>query len=300
MKEAIKKILNTEQYYLMYTTGAGGETLVNLISKHSNNFRKIHTSNIAYFDNTNRTVLTLPHLWNIVSSLRLNDYADLDFLVDKVIEVLRAGKHDIPHEIFKARCFIEGDQPPPLLKTHVVFNQYFNNKTYLLVQDTEKWSKYCNYLGYLKMYTTPFNKSVFEYVFTIMEHATGTAHIADRINIVRQYVMTYDIEEMTHAQLEATLLDEGALSCKEALSMKSIDILKMFPYDKFEPSYLSFNASLPQGVKDNYKLLPYSKIFDKGYLEDIFEISGDEFHTSLMAWHNNNVKLLSDNGLQYE
>ena len=37
-----------------------------------------------------------------------------------------------------------------------------------------------------------------------------------------------------------------------------------------------------------------SQMFRKGYLEEIFNIEGDEFHKELIGWHRQNKKLISD------
>jgi hypothetical protein len=37
-----------------------------------------------------------------------------------------------------------------------------------------------------------------------------------------------------------------------------------------------------------------SQMFNKGYLEEMFNIEGDEFHKELRAWHKKNKKLISD------
>jgi hypothetical protein len=46
-------------------------------------------------------------------------------------------------------------------------------------------------------------------------------------------------------------------------------------------------------VNTNLKKIKMSKMFDKGYLEEIFNIDSDNFHNELMTWHENNLRLIS-------
>ena len=48
-------------------------------------------------------------------------------------------------------------------------------------------------------------------------------------------------------------------------------------------------------MKNQVNIIKYSNLFDKGYLEDMFDIESDDFHTKLIQWHNDNLKLMSDN-----
>jgi hypothetical protein len=41
----------------------------------------------------------------------------------------------------------------------------------------------------------------------------------------------------------------------------------------------------------------FRSIFTKGYLEDIFDISGGEFHEELLTWHEKNLILLESKGI---
>jgi hypothetical protein len=48
------------------------------------------------------------------------------------------------------------------------------------------------------------------------------------------------------------------------------------------------------GTINNTTVIDYDKIFTKGYLEEIFDIRGDEFHAELIQWHEDNLKLMQE------
>jgi hypothetical protein len=48
-----------------------------------------------------------------------------------------------------------------------------------------------------------------------------------------------------------------------------------------------------KSVENNYNIIQMSKMFEKGYLEDIFNIPGNDFHKDLMTWHERNLLLIS-------
>jgi len=43
------------------------------------------------------------------------------------------------------------------------------------------------------------------------------------------------------------------------------------------------------------KKIPMSKMFNKGFLEEIFNIQSNDFHKELLIWHNKNLNLLKNN-----
>jgi hypothetical protein len=62
---------------------------------------------------------------------------------------------------------------------------------------------------------------------------------------------------------------------------------------KFEAEYkYLFDRSKDKVIE----IVKYSKIFQKGYLENMFDIESDEFYEKLIQWHEKNLALMNKNG----
>jgi hypothetical protein len=279
----------------MYNAGGGGETFIQLITKYSDRFKKMDDT--VTYSPTNRTMLKYPRLWEVLSTLR-SPQCNLDTLAQKVIESCESQKYDVAAEIAAAESFLN-DSKPPLIKMHVSFNEYFNGKTYLLVPDAEKWSRYSGNLSAIKMYAAPIDEAHLDSTFAnISINATDTQK--RQLAATRKYIDDNEVRNVTLAQIEATIFDDTPMSCAEAFGMSAIAIIKQHSYDKFETPYKEFVASIPQSAKDNFTIIPYSKIFEKGYLENLFGITSPDFNLMIRDWHSTNVDLMNAHGFTYE
>ena len=112
-----------------------------------------------------------------------------------------------------------------------------------------------------------------------------------------------DIEFVTVGHLEIIKESKaitGELDMNVFLRMSSSELFNQYKHLTFkyytEPRYfLNWENKIAKRVN----IIDYDKIFTKGYLEEMFDIQSDEFHSELIQWHEDNLALIKDAGIDW-
>jgi hypothetical protein len=301
--ELIKHVLcDYPIYYLMYQGGAGGEFLTNLISQHSMLFKK-YTKDDMRIDENNRSFVKIPNLFQLVgankSKKRIGDPIDT-----LIATIKKTAGDELQYNIRDSIKYLNSDSKPPLFRCHLSTNEYFGKNTYLMLIDTSDWYDYTQSLLFLKvsnkMHSCPTDEErikLFEYEFQVHINnikihqclTDGLEYvIKNKIDMVyEQHIITLElmpfIPELTIDYIFST--DPIELHKKYYKFQNSHDEI----YQRFEEIYEKRNATF----------IKYSRLFQKGYLENLFEIDSTSFHYELLEWHERNLELMSKNNFDY-
>jgi len=287
-------LLNYPQYYLMYRGGSGGEFLTDNISEYSSKFRKIAQSQKST-TSLNRTHLTLPIFYQMVSMVKTKTNNLDDFISD--IERLHKIKCiDIKQSTDDAISFLLIDDAIPIVRTHLSRNSYFNKQnTHMILVDTPDWYNYREILLFLKTnktYQCTSRKEiedVFKYeIDTSINNLKAHTRLLDSIDwAVKNNIISIS---NVHAEIiAATNIPFSDIFIEDALQLFK-------KYNHVDNSFLDYYNFYEPKLKNQVNIIEFSKLFNKGYLEDMFDIESNEFHDKLIDWHKNNLKLMSNNG----
>jgi hypothetical protein len=295
----------------MYPGGTGGEFLSNLISIYSNKFRS-KVSDTIFVNDSNRTSVRLLPFFQIVSSCRLKRPTDIINGVDDLINVLREQHTflnlNIKESTEQAINYLTKEEKPPLLRCHVSTNSYFhNNNTYLILADNKKWHKYKEILIFLKAllnkHYCPTDKDRIRFFEYERSSSIGDLKMFNLYNDALEWTIKNNITDMYEIQLDVIkhkylLKAEITASFDEIFNTDPVALFKKYNHImcKFEAEYKHlFDRSKDKVIE----IVKYSKIFKKGYLENMFDIELDEFHEKLIEWHEKNLELMSINNFDY-
>lgn len=283
----IKKILDREQYFLMYRAGAGGEFLSDLITSHTTRFRKVESN---YHGSVNRTQINLPKFYQCFTAVKTKDKS-LDVLIDKIIKAHTIFGYDLQSSIDEANYFLDNGKPP-LIRIHYTFTDYFTkNNTWLLIQDDIKWFEYTSNLYYLKSGLSPIPreeiKSIFYYPLA------NTPKYKEKIDGALQYIETNNIEKVYQVQYEPLICDpnEFSIGYDELFSTKPEDLIKKYG-SFFDQPYSKFYATTMEKIGNRVNIIPFSKIFVPGFLENLFNLDSS-VTDEIENWHRKNLLLLN-------
>jgi hypothetical protein len=309
-EELIKNVLfNYPAYYIMYPGGAGGELLCNLISTYSNKFRNYNSIEIWVTD-SNRTIITLPTFFQILSLCRLqynhiNELSSIDDLVSSIKNQHICLGHNLKEKIDEAINFLNENENPPLFKSHISTNMYFtNNNTYLIWPDNQKWHTYKEILLFLKVlnskYYAPTEARKIKFFEYERRANVNNVPLFNLYSSALEWVIKNDISELYEIQLSMVelMLSDHTLTFKQIFNTDPTNLFKKYK-DKIN-DFQSQSYFIYSKLNDKVKtVIQYSKIFEKGYLEKIFDIVSDQFHEKLIEWHQRNLELMSKNGFDY-
>lgn len=301
-EESIKHVLcDYPIYYLMYKGGSGGEFLSNLISEYSSLFKKYPKANL-HVDENNRSFVKIPKLFQLVGADKsMTQVSDpIDTLIHKIKK--NAGK-DLKYIVQDSIRYLNSDSKPPLFRCHLSTNKYFGKNTYLILADNEHWHDYAQSLLFLKVAnklyscTTDSEKiKLFEYELEAVNNPKTYQCLIDG----REYIIKNKINAVYEQHLFTIQLMPFVpeLTLEYIFSTDPIELHKK--YYKFQNSYKDiYQIFEPIYSKNNSTIIQYSNIFQKGYLEKIFQIDSDEFHIELLKWHEKNLELMSKYNFEY-
>lgn len=296
-EELIKHVLYDYPInYLMYPGGAGGEFLSKTITQHSNMFKK-HTK-FSVTTEVNRYHVPIPRLFHIVSAAKIRKHPEsIEYFINIIKQKQEYLNFDVKEIVDEAILFLSGSKPS-LLRCHMSRHSYFLNNSYIILPNTEVWYNYIKELLFFKLAekvsicnTDSEKIKFFEYEIT---SSVNDPNVVKALNDGLEWVIKNNVNELTQEKLyEITTTYalpnfsfEYIFSDKFVRVQNYSEVFKLF-YDYFEPYYR--NNRLPN--------LLYTRIFEKGYLEDIFEIENNIFHDEVIEWHENNLRLLSSNNI---
>ena len=300
--ELIKHILYDYPInYLMYPGGAGGEFLSNLICNHSSMFKKFNKVKVNEY---NRTLIEMPKFFKIISLIRIRQNSEsIDYIVETIKNQQKLLNYDFTELISEAIEYLS-DSLPPLVRCHMSRHSYFFKNTYCLLPNNELWYSYSQKLLFIKVlnryYTCNSEQDKIEFFRYEIAAYANKPNIYKFLNEGLEWVIKNNIDNLSDLHLYAitTMENIPELSINYIFSSKLIDLYNILNdkydsfnnfYDYFEPYY----RNVP-----TIKIL-YTKLFEKGYLEDIFNIQGNEFHNQLISWHETNLELMSNNNIDY-
>jgi len=302
-KQEIKNILfNNPQHYLMADGGEGMEFISTLISKYSTKYWK----NESLITDKNRSHVKLPWFYTILSNMitydssipkMIDDFHNL--LIEHTAYANKDGSEwhtpeDIDICINNVKTFYNTIDKPPLIKTHFSNSDYFTKEnTFFIYPDEYKWFQYKWHMWYIKVWNGELNSADFDWVFhtrkTMFLLQGKSCSAYDRLlKLVKDNKME-DMLEGYIAYLDLADPDidlEGYLDIpmSELYRRAVLDLPKK--YNRWVGNLKSMNTF------DKVNVIEYSKVFKKGYLEDMFEISSDNFNDEMSKWHNKNLSVM--------
>jgi hypothetical protein len=299
----LKALCDYPIYYFMYGGGAGGEFLSNLISNHSKKFRNNASSNVTV-TLQNRTLVRLPNFFHVVYHCNLNYASSMADLIDVLKTKHNFLGYSIKDSVIQAIDYLKQDDKPPLIRCNILSNSYFNEKnTYLLCADTEKWYSYAGNLLFIKDSSITFYCQTENDKIKFFEHERSRyindAKISGLFNDALDWVIKNNITIMYPIQLDviAYMQHDKTITFAEIFKSSPIALYNKYFYKIMGNFEAYSNYQIPSLKERGVTIINYSKIFVKGYLEEMLDIEYDsEFHGQLIAWHERNLSLMSENG----
>ena len=279
-------LLNYPQHYIMYRGGSGGEFLVDLISEYSHKFSKIKQDQKSV-TSLNRTQLQLPEFYQIVSMVG-TDTADINDLIFDIQKLHIIKNINIEESASNAIAFLTKSDRIPILRTHFSRSLYFNkHNTHMILIDTPDWYAYREILLFLKTNKTLECTSRKE-IEDVFRYELETASNTDRLNDAIDWVVKNNISSISN--IHAEVIAATTIPFADILCESPAQVFKK--YNHIDNSFLDYYNFYEPKLRNQVNTIEYSKFFNKGYLEDMFDISSSEFHDKLIKWHENNLKLM--------
>jgi len=302
-EESIRKNIDSifneyKLHYISYDGGSGGEFLIAKLRQYS----PLYKTNIEYeyYDNNNRTRLPISDFFAILSFSRINN-GNLNDLKDLIFRGLyrksNCNLETVSEMVDYARTLLVKDQPN-LCKLHLTSNIYFDkSNTWTIHIDGEEWFDYTKKLRYFK---------VFEQV-SKLKHAINnnkanfwnspSLSVLDEFNLWAQNKGITEIKEMYMACIMMPEIFKNFSSFEELLNTPSRDLYMTYR-SLLDKNYNRKKVFYEEISKNTNRIL-FSRFFEPGYLEDMFSITDPNFRKELITWHENNLKLISDAGLDF-
>ena len=299
--EDIKEIVNSNPIqFIMYVGGAGGEFLSILISKYSKKYQHIPAIKQGY----NRWISSHSRLMNYFcshASLFNPDLIDnLDTIINRIIDHIENEGGNIDDIIYNADSTFKSHNNITLSRVHLSDNNFFTKENTFLLYLDSKWLRYAGILMHLKSNSEKLRK--FEFHFNSKVEQFKHSHSNNSMNEMIEFLKTADdIEFVTVGHLEIVKESKavtGELDMNVFLRLSSAELFNQynritFKYYSKPWNFLDWEDKIAKRVN----VIDYDKIFTKGYLEEIFDIQGDEFHNELIQWHEDNLALIKDAGI---
>ena len=298
-KELIQHVLHDySRYYLLYPGGSGGEFLSYLVSEYSSKFRKIN--NLVTQKKINKTIISLPIFFQLLSLLNSKNCI-IDNTVEELYNVFLFKKVNIKEVIEDAKSFLKSDIKPPLLRCHQSLSLYFTNKnSYTILVDNDLWWEYAKILSFIKtgnsVYTIDSNQDI-DQAFSYML-ATATAANANKsinlLNNAKDWVIKNNIKNIYLNQLDLiryVMPVDSTLTFEKIFYSTPAELFKK--YGSIGNNFYEYE-NFRQAAIERGNAIKYSNIFTKGYLENIFDITSDNFHVELISWHERNLALMGE------
>jgi hypothetical protein len=297
----IKEIINNNPiHFIMYAAGAGGEFLSSTISKYSDRYQFIRAKNELL---VNRWNTWHSHLINYVCTIAaldgLKSNYNLDNIVTTTLDFLEKKDLNIDDIIYNADSAFKNHNNINLFRLHLSNNTFFTKEnTFLLFLD-KHWLEYAGILVHLKAHSQKLDN--FDVLFDkVLKTGAGNNSLQEMIDYLKS---SNDINLVTYGHLEIVKESKdstGILDMNTFLRMSPGELFNQYKHITFkyysDPSYF---LKWQNRIRHTKNVIDYDKIFTKGYLEEIFNIQGDEFHNELIQWHEDNLALIRNSGIDW-
>jgi hypothetical protein len=291
---------NYPVYYFMFRGGSGGEFLTNLISKHSSKFRNNVSIGIDV-TNENRTLVTLPTLFHMISYAKSD--SSVKDLIDTIKNKIEFLGYSVTTAVDEAIDYLKKDSKPPLFRCNILSNSYFTkDNTYLLLADTEKWYTYIGILLFLKdlavKHYCPNDADKIKFFEYDRSRYLNNAELSILLIDGLEWVIKNNISHLYGMQLDAIyyMQYDKTITFEQIFNTAPKDLFDKYFY-KVVGDFESYSNDQISLLKERgVTIINYSNIFDKGYLEEIFEIDDREFHVQWINWHEKNLTLMTNHG----
>ena len=300
----IKEIINNNPiHFIMYAGGAGGEFLSSLISKYSEKYQHLPVIKQEYNRWQTLHSQLMNHFCSCASLFSEDRSDDLDAIIDRMLNIIEKTITDIDNIIYNADSTFKNYNNTTLSRVHLSDNTFFTKENTFLLYLDSKWLMYAGILMHLKSSSEKFHK--FDLRFNSKVEQFQQGHSNNSINEMIEFLKTAnDIDVVTVGHLEIVKepkTDTGELDMNVFLKLSSGELFNQYKHLTFKYYTLPFHfLNWENKIANQVNVIDYDKIFTKGYLEEIFNIQSDEFHSELIQWHEDNLALIKDAGIDWE
>ena len=287
------------QDWLQFPGGSGGEFFALHISKYSSIYENL--THLTTVNKENRTIIELPKFFKLMASVPAMS-GNLNDLYDGIIRDAQILKLDLNKELDIAENFIKNKKY--LLRVHYSVNDYFNKQnSFAVIPDNELWLEYTSLMLVIKAcsYRIDYNlASIYFDEYTIKNNKDRKKY-----DDALKWMLDNNQTEIYFGHRYCIEYLEEIGSYKDIFAMSLVDIYNFF-FNKIKekplPSCPVYHNNFIQESKDmltgKVNVIEYTKIFDKGYLENMFNINNPMFHQELLEWHTKNISLIKSYGFE--
>ena len=268
--------------FLVYRGGAGGEFLSYLIYKYSNSYRnnEIKDSLLSFHD-VNKTIIEYPQFFKKLAELPQQE--------KNILYTLPLLQEDC---ISEAEYFLERHKKF-IIRMHYVNSPILINRSIYILLDNKNCFDYAGLLLACK------NQILIEQISMMStEHEKKYSLVIDNkddtIRKIINYMESNNLKTISALALSIIFLSK--LDINEILESNINDLYFKYGHINFSNFEHYYSIFSPKPFK---KIINFSDIFVKGILEDIFDIDDDMFRVELLNWHENNLALLGNNGVDH-
>lgn len=298
----IEEFFNMPQDFIMYTGGSGGEHLVVKLKLYSNKYRD---DSIVF--NTSQGV----NRWHIMSNPFINalgseyssrwkaphirDWSTAAFAEIIVSSMSRQYDYRSICNIIENSIMANLDlNSTPLYRKHISGYSPFNENNTIVIDACDPiWTDYSRLLFAYKTLHREYKTT--EILLSRLRKIPFYIH--DRKDMLIEYVLSHDMSNIVVNESKIALIcSTYKYTPEEILNMSPRESVMLYVNDNMD---IKSKITDLNHVKSNRRIV-MNNMFDKGYMEDMFEIDNQQFHYEMLEWHERNLELLSSNGHDIE
>ena len=298
LKQYIDDIFNQYPlHYLAYNGGSGGEFLITKLRQYSNIYKT--EVDVLTLDETNRTILHVTPFLSAIGFSRIDngDLKDIKNLIYNELYRVANGNFDNAISIINSTQTMLVRDKPNLCKLHLTTNSYFNkSNTWSIFIDNKESYKYINKLRCLKVFNNKCSLSSLADTYKM-----NFWKLADKLELLDNFIAwatsvgINEVEEIYIACLMSGYIFPDFKDFKELLSVPTKDLY--FKYINYLDGPYENNIQFFHDTTINTNRIYFSKLFEKGYLEEMFQVTDDNFSKELLDWHHKNLDAVSKSDL---
>ena len=287
------------QDWLQFPGGSGGEFFALHISKYSSIYENL--AHLTTVNKENRTVIELPKFFKLMASVPAMA-GNLNDLYDGIIRDAKILRLDLDKELDIAENFIKDKKY--LLRVHFSVNEYFNKQnSFAIIPDNELWLEYTSIMRVIKACSYKIDYNLASIYFD--EYTVKSGRDRKKYDDALKWMLDNNQTEIYFGHRYCIEYLDEIGTYKDIFAMSLVDIYNFF-FNKIKvkplPSCPVYHTNFIQESKDmltdKVNIIEYTKIFDKGYLGNMFRISDPTFHQGLLEWHTKNISLIKSYGFE--